>query len=403
MIRLIACYMLLKMLGPCVSTAQKPAFTIHWKKIAAIPSCDEGEKSLGFAGTINGVTNHVFIVAGGSNFPNGLPWQGGQKSYSDKIFVLEKRGKEFTWNHQVKEALPEPIAYCGSTSTPSGIIYVGGENEKGISRKCFLLKWKEPTNHLDIRVLPDLPVALTNVSVTNIGMVVYAVGGDKENHSSKNFFSLDLNQENPYWKTLPDLPVPLANATAITQKGKDGEEIFIIGGRTKTPSGISDLHNTLFVFNLKKEVWTKGAAISDGTTTTHLDAASGVALGKNEILITGFDNGKVFHQIEILIAKIAKAKTPEEKENLTKEKNRVMINHRGFDKRLLLYNTLSNTWTCIGELPFPAHVTTTDVKWGNAIVISNGEIKPGVRTPNIMIGKVNRSNTPAKKKSYLRK
>ena len=112
-----------------------------------------------------------------------------------------------------------------------------------------------------------------------------------------------------------------------------------------------------------------------------------MAIGNKYILIAGGDNGIIFHKIEILIAKINQAKTPDEKEKFTAEKNNLSIHHKGFDKSLLLYNTNADVWTKIGELPFPAQVTTTAVKWGNDIVISNGEIKPGVRTPNVMIGK----------------
>ena len=129
-------------------TAQKPVLTISWKKIATVPSSTENQRSLGFAGAINGLNNNVLIVAGGSNFPNGMPWENGKKSYSDKIFVLQKKGEEFLWNKKVKSVLPEPIAYCGNTTTPSGIVYVGGENEKGISNKCFLLKWNEQKTRL---------------------------------------------------------------------------------------------------------------------------------------------------------------------------------------------------------------------------------------------------------------
>lgn len=38
------------------------------------------------------------------------------------------------------------------------------------------------------------------------------------------------------------------------------------------------------------------------------------------------------------------------------------------------------------RLSFPAQVTTTAVKWGNEIVISTGEIKPGIRTPDVVVG-----------------
>jgi cyclically-permuted mutarotase family protein len=370
------------------SSAQKPVLTISWKKIASVPDAGDAKTSLGLAGAINGVNNDVLIVAGGSNFPGKLPWEGGMKVYYDNIFVLEKKGNEYCWNKNVKSVLPESIAYCGNTSTPSGVVYVGGENENGISNKCFLIKWNKKENAVDVKPLPDLPLALTNIAVTNIDDVIYAVGGDEQNNSLNSFFSLDLKDKNLHWKKNPDFPIALANATAVAQNSKSGKKIFVIGGRSKTPSGISDLHNTVFAFDFQKNQWKRCTDISEGAHTTNLSAAGGVALHNNEILITGFDNGKTFHQIETLIAKIAQAKAPEEKQKLTEEKNNLSIHHKGFDKSLLLYNINSDRWTKIGELPFAAHVTTTDIKWGNDIIVSNGEIKPGVRTPDVWGGKV---------------
>ncbi|MGN6530851.1 MAG: kelch repeat-containing protein [Ginsengibacter sp.] len=388
MIRSIALLISIFTLMTFYSSAQKPSLTIYWKKIAAVPSFNENQKSLGLAGAINGVNNDVLIVAGGSNFPDKLPWEGGKKVYYDNIFVLEKKGNQYGWHKKVKSILPEPIAYCGITSTPSGIVYAGGENENGISNKCFLLKWNAKENSVDVKPLPELPLALTNVTVTNADEVVYAVGGDEQKNSSSSFFCLNLKDKNPDWKKLPNLPIALANATAMVQNTKSGEKIFVIGGRSKTSSGISDLHNTVFAFDIQKNEWKKCADISDGFHTTNLSAAGGVALGNDEILITGFDNGKTFHQIEMLIAKISETKSSEEKQKLTEEKNNLSIHHKGFDRSLLLYNTNTDAWTKIGELPFPAHVTTTDVKWGNNIIVSNGEIKPGVRTPDVWVGKV---------------
>ncbi|MGN6295618.1 MAG: hypothetical protein ACTHM7_02450 [Ginsengibacter sp.] len=368
------------------SMAQKAVLTLSWKKIASVPDAGDAKTSLGLAGAINGVDNEVLIVAGGSNFPDKLPWEGGKKVYYDRIFVLEKKGNKYCWNKKVKSVLPEPVAYCGNTSTSSGIVYVGGENKNGISDKCFLLNWNKDENAVVVKSLPSLPLALTNVAVTNMDDVVYAVGGDEQKNSSGAFFRLDLKDKNLHWERLLDFPIPLANATAVAQNSKSGRKIFVIGGRSKTSSGISDLHHTTFAFDLENQKWEKCADISDGKIITNLSSASGMALGDHEILITGFDNGKTFHQIETWISQIVQAKTTEEKQKLIEQKNNLSIHHKGFDKSLLLYNTNGDAWTKIGELPFPAHVTTTDVKWGDKIIISNGEIKPGVRTPDVWLG-----------------
>lgn len=365
---------------------KKTEISLKWKVAAVLPTSNGQSKSLGFAGAINGINKNVLIVAGGANFPDRMPWEGGKKYYSNEVYVLEKQGKDFVWNKKVKSTLPEAIAYCGSTSTDEGIVYAGGENEHGISDKAFIIKWNAAKNEIDTRPLPNLPIALTNVSITHTGGIVYAAGGDEEMQSSPGFFSLDLNKKNPQWETLSDLPIPLANAALIAQSGTHGGNIYLIGGRTKTPSGISDLHHTTFSFDVKKNEWKKCADISDGKNIFNLSAAAGVAIDKNYILMIGGDNGETFHKIETYISQITKSGSPAEKEKLTEEKNALSIHHNGFYKGLLLYNTKLNKWTNTGHYPFPAQVTTNAVKWGNDIMISNGEVKPGIRTPAVVIG-----------------
>lgn len=370
-----------------VFSQKKDIKNVQWKIAAQLQNTD-GSLSLGFAGPINGISNDVLIVSGGANFQDKMPWEGGKKHYSDEIHVLQKSNGEYIWNKNIQSRLPEPIAYCGNTSTDSGIVYVGGENEHGLSKKAFILNFNAVKNEVEVKSLPDFPMAITNIALTHIDNVVYAIGGDEAKNSSDLFFSLDLNNNLLEWKELPKLPMALANAVAAVQKGKDGLNIYIVGGRTKTASAISDLHNTTFAFNLNKQVWKKCANISEGKNTTNFSAGAGVAVGNNSILIVGGDNGLVFHKIETYLSQIAQAKSPEEKERLIVEKNILNTTHTGFYKAMLLYNTVTDKWIKIGELPFLAQVTTTATMWGKDIILSNGEIKPGIRTPNIMLGKI---------------
>ena len=373
------------------STAQvkkKNEILVKWKVAAVLPPSEGQSKSLGFAGPINGVSNNVFIIAGGANFPNGLPWEGGKKYYSNEIFILQKEGEDFAWNKKAKKSLPAPIAYCGVTSTNKGIVYAGGENQTGVSKKAWIINWNGKDEDINVKPLPDLPLAITNVALTHIKNVVFAAGGDQAKNSSNTFFSLDLDEINGEWKALPDLPIALANATLIAQRNGVEKNIYLIGGRTKTASGISELHHTTFIFDLDKNEWKQCADISDGKNISNLSAAAGIAIGDHCILMIGGDNGETFHKIETYISQIAKSNSSDEKEKLTKEKNALSIHHNGFYKGLLLYNTKEDKWEKIGEYPYPAQVTTTAVKWGNDIVISNGEIKPGVRTPDVIIGEV---------------
>ena len=358
---------------------------VEWKTAAQLQNPD-GSLSIGFAGPINGVNNDVLLVAGGANFPDKMPWEGGKKSYSKTIHVLQKCGDTFSWIAAVKNTLAEPIAYCGTTSTDLGVVYVGGENENGLSNKSYLLKWNAEAKEVEIKSLPNFPLAIANIALTHIDNVVYAVGGDEATKSSDYFASLDLNEANPEWKTLPKLPLALANSVAVAQKGKNGIGIYVVGGRTKTASGISDLHHTTFVFDIKKQKWESVAAISDGKNTTNFSAGAGLAVGNHSVLIVGGDNGAIFHQIETYLSQIAQAKSEEEKAELIAKKNKLVTNHPGFYNGILLYNTLTDQWKKIDELPFLPHVTTPAVLWDKKIILSNGEIKPGIRTPDVMLG-----------------
>jgi N-acetylneuraminate epimerase len=365
--------------------APKAPFTdINWTKAATLQNPD-GSRSPGFAGAINAVSNNVLLLAGGANFPDKKPWEGGKKYYSDEIHVLEKSGDKYNWVQDLKASLPTPIAYCGNTVTGLGIVYAGGENNDGLSKATYLLNWNANTRTIDVKPLPDLPEAMTNVGLTAIENVLYLAGGDRTDASSNALYRLDLNNAVPAWETLKPLPVALANALVIAQQNK----IYVIGGRCKTVTGISDLHSSSYVYDPSTDQWTSLAGISDGKTISNFSAGAGVSLNKDYILVTGGDNGKVFHEIETQLAQIAQTTDTAEKARLTALKNNLLINHAGFDRSILLYDIPKNQWSKVGELPFPAQVTTTACKWGDYIVLSNGEVNPGVRTPEVLIGKIN--------------
>jgi N-acetylneuraminic acid mutarotase len=55
---------------------------------------------------------------------------------------------------------------------------------------------------------------------------------------------------------------------------------------------------------------------------------------------------------------------------------------------VLQYNTITDEWKAVGTIPFPVPATTTAVLWDNEVVIPSGEIRAGVRTPNILVGKI---------------
>ncbi len=352
---------------------------INWQIIDSLPT-----PNIGVAGAFSGVHNGAILVAGGANFPNGMPWEGGKKQYSNEIFVYTKNKKGTLKRHHQSFNLPEKGAYGASVSTPKGIVCIGGENEMGASNKAFLMQWDKEKQQVSIQYLANLPLLLTNASATCIGNTIYVVGGESDNKTTNSFLSLDINDDKAIWKILPNLPKPISHAVVAAHfKGKN-KGIYVMGGRAKTPSGISDLYDSTYKFDLKQNIWTPLSEINDEQQNTPLTAGTGSAIGTHYIVLFGGDKGETFHQVETLLAAINLEHDEAKKQPLIQQKNQLLAAHPGFSKDILLYDTQTDKWTKIGIMPFETPVTTSAFKCKNRIFIPSGEIKAGVRTPHIL-------------------
>ena len=363
------------------------ADAVKWSVVAELPTLAGMQKQLGVAGPFAGVSNNVLLIAGGSNFPAAKPWEGGKKVYYDDVYVLQKNNDNtFSWMATIPLHLKQKIAYGASVTVDDGVVCIGGETETGYSNEVFLLKWNAGQKNITPNSLPPLPVALANASATAIGKTIYVAGGEDAKHALNNFFSLDLSETSPQWKVLPALPVAMSHSVAVAQSNGKNECIYVIGGRSKTASGISDLHNTVFCYDPALNSWKQLNNIYDGVQTTNLSASNAVAYGKDCILVIAGDKGNIFHQIETYNANIAAETTDTAKQRLQNEKLQLLTHHPGFSRDVLEYDTKKDNWKKVGELPGYGPVTTTAVKWDDAVFIPGGEIKPGVRTAEVLMG-----------------
>ncbi|WP_188770528.1 kelch repeat-containing protein [Emticicia aquatilis] len=370
---------------PLKTISQKLRQTqIKWSVWSELPIADGLEKQVGLAGASSGLSNDVMLIVGGSNFEDGVPWRGGQKKYFNDIYVVQKDGKNFVWAKKTYK-LPFNLAYAATVSTPRGLVCIGGENENGISPKVILLNWNDKKQEVDFNFMPDLPCGITNASAIFLDNKIFVLGGETKSETLSSVYQLNVNSGGATWQKLMDLPLPLSHSVAVIQSNN----LFLFGGRAKTESGISKLSNRAFRFDLKKNKWETIKNIADkNIEIPALSAGVGVALGKDKILLIGGDKGNIFSQIEMYNAKIIQSKDENEKSSLQKEKVALLENHQGFSKDIYVYDIRKNSWTKFGEMPMITPVTTNLVKWGDVIFIPSGEIKPGIRTPNILIGKI---------------
>lgn len=106
-------------------------YNIKWDTVATLP--------VSVSGAFCGISNDMLIVAGGSNFPDAKPWEGGKKKYWNKIYVIDIK------NHyqlaSTDDTLMNKTAYGASVNVADGLLCIGGENENGVLKDVFLLRW----------------------------------------------------------------------------------------------------------------------------------------------------------------------------------------------------------------------------------------------------------------------
>src|SRR5882672_4574316 len=134
----------------CCGLTAMPAQEIRWSRLPPIPDRE------GFAYPFAGVSNGALIVAGGANFPDKKPWEGGTKRWYDTVFVLERPDGEW----KVAGKLPRPIGYGVSITTADGILCLGGSDADRHYADCVQMRWSG--NEVKFTPLPALPKPCAN-------------------------------------------------------------------------------------------------------------------------------------------------------------------------------------------------------------------------------------------------
>lgn len=343
--------------------AQKTNHHFSWSKLPSVPG------NIGYAGSFSGVSNGTLLVAGGANFPDGgTPWSGSKKKWHDEIFALESPLGQ--WKAVGK--LPRALGYGVSISWNGGLICIGGSNEVGHYADVFIIKYEADKVHIDI--LPALPKPLANSCGTAIGDVIYIAGGTEEPNSQASesvFWSLDLSKTaaERKWQKLTTWPGPSRMlSVAGSQKGA-----FYLFSGANLDNGKRTYLKDAYKY-VPHQGWSRLADLPQSAVAAPSPA---YAFDDASLLIFGGDDGKDAPNASEL-----------------KEK------HPGFSKMIFKYNVLSDGWSATGQVFTEknadaeinpngstwAPVTTPLVIWNGKVILPGGEIRPAIRTPNVLMG-----------------
>ena len=352
---------------PLIVQAQlsKPPI-IRWDSLPPLPDKE------GFAGMFAGIVDGRLVVAGGANFPNGYPWEGGKKFWYNKIYILDSKQAK-SWKVS-SVTLPKPLAYGVSYTIGNRLICAGGETgpmpgeNPAIPSSCisdvFSLRFHD--GQLSIETVPGLPDSARDSAGAVIGTRLLHFGGIKktESKTAENKLQvLDLADSKPQWKDATPLP---ASGRIQSVAASINNELFIFGGIEieRDSQGIASRKMPYL-----KETWKfqpgnpfeLGHWIKLHDMPTDIAASPGPAWNydQNRLAIVGGVHS-------------ASHRLPQK-------------GHPGWGHDIYLYDTSQDRWTTLkNSIPVgKSRVTAPSIAWGQDYYLISGEKSPGKRSPDV--------------------
>lgn len=333
---------------------------LHWSQLPPLPD------ALGVAGAFAGVSGGALLVAGGANFPEKMPWEGGKKVWHDTVYALDRTNG--AW--RVVGKLPRPLGYGVSLTTERGVLCIGGSDAEQHVEDVFLLTWSQGV--LKTRTLSPLPAPLANFCGALVGNTVYLAGGTASpdaTNALKNFWALDLEPHRAEWRELPPWPGP---ARMLSVAAAAGNSFYLAGGADLTPDAKGQPVRTYLkdAYRFTSDHgWQRIADLPHPVVAAPTPAP---VVDQTSFLLISGDDGS-----------LANFEPKSE--------------HPGFPKRILSYDTRRDAWSILGETPAP-RATLPTVEWHGWTVMPSGETKPGVRSPEVWaVRAVDRGFSPTAK------
>ncbi len=390
--------------GSLTAAGQEHTDTIHippkieWEKIAELPPGPDGKRNPGLAGVFAGAHGDVFLIAGGSNYPDNPPWQGGQRAFHRDIHVLERTLKPdglplYHWTPAGAQ-LPDAMACGASVSLSDGVLCIGGATTEAVRDECFLLSWNKTARQVESQPFPKLPKPLACHTAVLLLDTVYVIGGTadlKTMAPTASFFALDLTKRQSakdfVWKELRawDGPPRIYAVAAASLEG-EVESLYLCGGRQ--PGGEPDFLIDLHKFNPLRKEWTLLGDVVDrrghpghvmATPAFHVPPHHFVVIGGMDEDITRLleRNSREFGELDDV-----------ERARRKKYEQLLMENFPGYPRTVLGYDAEIGEWNHIGNFPGEVPLTNPAVNWESQIIIPGGETGPGRRSPDIWAGTV---------------
>jgi N-acetylneuraminic acid mutarotase len=339
-----------------------------WSRLADLP--DRVGVAGSFAGVCGGEGDGPLVVAGGANFPDRLPWEGGTKAWHAAAYVLP--APDAAW--RTATPLPRPLGY-GVTASHGGRVWcVGGGDATEHVRSTVALEWDAAAERLAVEpdALPPLPEPMAFGAGVVVGSRLYVAGGQTAPTATEalgTFWSIDLAAEagDRRWREHSGWPGPKRILPVL---GALGDKVFLVSGAELVPDevtagnggpGVTRRFLTdAYEFDPTHDAWRPLAPCPVPLVAAPSPALS---LDAGRLAFLPGDDGSLFFRQKQLAG-----------------------SHPGFPRRVHVYDAARNVWTARGTVPDgirPA-VTTPTVAYRGGWIMPTGEVQPGMRSPQIV-------------------
>jgi N-acetylneuraminate epimerase len=315
----------------------------EWEKLPPLP----GE--LGFAGSFAGVSNGALLVAGGSNFPDKKPWEGGAKAWYDTVFVLER--PDGAWKNAGK--LARPLGYGVSATYHDGLVCAGGSDGRQHFCEVVRLEWRD--GKLLTTEMPPLPKSIANACGATVGDTLYVAGGIERPDATRTtagVWALDLHPSESAWRPVEPLP---GSGRMLSIAAAVGDAFYVVSGADLSAESDGKPVRRYLRDGYRYRPGEGWKPISDAPRPVVAAPSPAPIDSDGFYVLSGDDGTQVNHAPDA---------------------------HRGFSNLLLRYDCASDTWTEVGK-PSAPRVTTPCVLWNKMWVVPGGEMRPGVRSPEV--------------------
>lgn len=317
-------------------------------------------------------TGSVVYVAGGCNFPDLPAVKGGSKRYYSHILKWDGR----KWLHA--GYLRQPIAYGVAVPVKDGFICIGGQNLSGSQTAVDLYHLNQGSSPV-VSPLPSLPQPIDNMAGIKVGEQIFIVGGIEAGHPSNSLYTLDIKQLEKGWQLRSRFPGSPRVQPVLTFSRNEGKlQLYMWGGfaagSESTPASVSV---DGLCYDIESDRWTSLPPPHDKRGNS-VSLGGGTATMWNDSLIvfTGGVNRSVF------IKALRREASFRGEKAITLR--RQYLSHQPewyrFNTKLLLYDAKNNYWQEIFDAPELARAGAAAVRYGDELLIFQGEIKPGVRS-----------------------